>query len=203
MTIPAPDVELGFGGETLPLGSHACWYYSSEAQLRETLGFIRLGLEREGEFCALFADESRFEGLLSWLADDLREGPATFIEDGRLALIGGAPTMVGLLEGIGARLDRALADGYRLIRFLGFIAWGSPGWPDERTLLDFEAQVNQVVTAYPAVIVCTYGVPTLPGPTLIYGGLQTHPISIIGGRVIRESPFYLPAGLPIAGSAEG
>jgi hypothetical protein len=58
---------------------------------------MRLGLEREGEFCVLFADESRFEGLLSWLGEDLREEPRAFIERGQLALIGGAPTMAGLL----------------------------------------------------------------------------------------------------------
>jgi hypothetical protein len=187
----ADSVDLGFGGEPLALGSHACWYYSGEDQLRETLQFIRLGLEREGEFCVLFADESRFEGLLSWLGEDLREQPRAFIERGQLALIGGAPTMAGLLNSIGTRLDRAIQEGFRLIRFLGFIAWQSPGWPDDRTLLEFEAHVNEVVTAYPAVIVCTYGVPTLPGPSLIYGGLQAHPISIIQGRVVRESPFYL------------
>jgi hypothetical protein len=190
------SVDLGFGGEPLPLGSHACWYYSGEDQLREALQFIRLGLEREGEFCALFADESRFDGLLSWLGEDMREEPEAFIESGQLALIGGAPTTVGLLDSIGARLDRAIQEGYRLIRFLGFIAWQSPGWPDDRSLLEFEARVNEVVTAYPAVIVCTYGVPTLLGPSLIYGGLQAHPISIIHGRMIRESPFYLtPAEL--------
>ncbi|MEP7104796.1 MAG: MEDS domain-containing protein, partial [Chloroflexota bacterium] len=105
---------------------------------------------------------------------------------------GGAPTVAGLLETIGGRLERAVAEGYRVIRFLGFIAWDSPGWPDEAALLDFESQVNEVVTAYPAVIVCTYGVPTLAGTGLIYGGLLTHPISIIRGRVIRDSPFYVP-----------
>ncbi len=184
--------DLGFGDESLPAGSHVCWYYSGEDQLRETPGFIRLGLERDGEFCALFADESRFDELLSWLAEGLREDPRELIARGRLALIGGAPTMAGLLEGIGSRLDRAIQDGYRLIRFLGFIAWGSPGWPDEATLLEFESRVNQVVTAYPAVIVCTYGVPTLAGPRLIYGGLLAHPITIIQGRVVRDSPFYAP-----------
>ena len=184
-------VDLGFGGESLPVGSHVCWYYSGEGQLRETLQFIRLGLQREDEFCVLFADESRLAGLLGWLAEDLGENPARLVEGGRLALIDGAPTLAGLLEKIGGRLDRAVAEGYRVIRFLGFIAWGSPGWPDEETLLEFESRVNNVVTAYPAVIVCTYGVPTLAGRGLIYGGLLTHPISIIGGRVIRDSPFYV------------
>lgn len=176
-------MALGVGGELLPLHSHICWYYSGEGQLRETLRFVAVGLQSD-DFCVIFADRSRFETLLSWLAEELGESAETFVERGQLALIDGAPSREELLTKIGSRLDAALESGYRLIRFLGFIAWGAPGWPDEESLLEFEADVNEVVTAYPAVIVCTYGVPTLTGPTLIYGGLRAHPTQILDGRVL-------------------
>jgi hypothetical protein len=180
------QVELGFGGETMPIGSHVCWYYAGEEQLRETLGFLRLGLQREDEFCVLFADRSRFEPLLQWLTADTGEDLSRFIESGQLALIDGAATTSALLAKIGARLDRAVEQRYRVIRFLGFIAWGAPGWPDDEALLDFESRVNEVVTSYPAVIVCTYGVPTLSATTLIYGGLKTHGAAILDGRMLRR-----------------
>ena len=52
---------------------------------------------------------------------------------------------------------------------------GKTRLPDEASLLEFERRVNDVVTAYPAAIICTYGVSHLTGASLIYGGLQTHP----------------------------
>ena len=176
-------MTLGIGGESVPLHTHVCWYYSGEEQLRETLGFLIEGLRESDDFCVIFADRARFEELLRWLAEDLRKEPRAFIERGQLALVDGAPTTHELLAKIGARLDAALEQGYGRIRFLGFIAWGAPGWPDDSSLLEFEAQVNEVVTAYPAVIVCTYGVPTLSGQTLIYGGLGTHRTLLLDGRV--------------------
>jgi hypothetical protein len=96
-----------------------------------------------------------------------------------------------LLASIAKRLDQAMVDGYRVIRFLGFIAWGAPSWPDDSTLLDFEATVNEVVTGYPAVIICTYGVPSLAGPSLIYGGLQTHPHVFLDGHIVGGNHFYV------------
>ena len=96
-----------------------------------------------------------------------------------------------LASRISALIDQAIAQGFRVVRFLGFIGWGRPGWPDEKSLLEFERRVNIVVTAYPAVIICTYGVPSLSGASLIYGGLQTHPVTMIGDD-IRESPHYRP-----------
>jgi len=59
-------------------------------------------------------------------------------------------------------------------------------------LLEFESTVNQVVTAYPAVIICTYGVPKLPGTSLIYGGLKTHSLAAFEGAPFEANPFYVP-----------
>jgi hypothetical protein len=108
-------------------------------------------------------------------------------------MIPGAASSDDLLAGIGARLDRAMADGYKVIRLLGFIGWDQPGWPDPASMVEFEQRVNQVVRAYPIAVVCTYDVSKLGGLSLIDGGLRTHPITIIGNRIVRENPFYLAA----------
>ena len=194
------EISLGWNRDTLPQGSHVCFYYLNEEMLRRTLAFLRVGLDEPRDFCVLFADEARSARLLSWLQDDYPEDLQSLIDRGKLAVIGGAPTVDELLSAIGTRLDRAIKDGYQLIRFLGFIGWGQPGWPNDRDLLEFEAKVNYAVTAYPAVIICTYGVPSLPGTSLIYGGLQTHPITMLGD-VTAPNPHYVqPAkfieGLP-------
>lgn len=186
------EVSLGWNNDTLPLGSHVCFYYLNEEMLRRTLAFLRVGLEPPADFCVLFADKARSDRLLSWLQEDYPGDIQSLIDRGKFAVIGGAPTVAELLTAIGTRLDRAVREGYGLIRFLGFIGWGRPGWPNDRELLEFEAKVNDAVTAYPAVIICTYGVPSLPGTSLIYGGLQTHPIVMLGDATDRRNPYYVP-----------
>jgi hypothetical protein len=189
--VAVAEVALGWSNDTLPLGSHVCFYYLNDEMLRRSLAFLRVGLDEPDEFCVLFADQARSGRLLSWLQEEHQGNVQSQIDRGKLAVIGGAPSAEELLATIGARLDRAVKEGYRLIRFLGFIGWGQPGWPDDRDLLEFEAKVNYAVTAYPAVIICTYGVPSLPGTSLIYGGLQTHSVTILGDVTERRNPYYV------------
>jgi hypothetical protein len=185
------QVSLGWVDRDIPVGTHMCFYYSDDQGLKETLSFIRAGLDEPQTCCVIFADVSRLESLLGWLAEGYEGSLEPLLESNKLMVIGGAATTTELVASIGGRLDDAMADGYRLIRFLGFIGWGKPGWPDEAGLLEFERRVNQVVTSYPAAIICTYGVPHLPGSSLIYGGLQTHPVTMIGDE-IRTNPHYRP-----------
>ena len=187
-------ISLGWDPGTVALHTHACYYYSDEPTLRRSLQFIRDGLDVADDLCVIFADASRFDELKAWLQEPY-DGDINALEaSGKLAMIGGAPTMEALLARIGGRLDQGMAAGYSVIRFLGFIAWGEPGWPEDDTLLEFESKVNDVVTSYPAVIVCTYGVPKLGGNHLIYGGLQTHPTIWLDDRTVSDNPFYVPRG---------
>ena len=149
------EVSLGWSDQSVPLHTHACFYYSDETTLRSSLKFLRVGLDAPGEFNVIFADASRHDSLLGWLQEGYPGTVADHLESGKLAVVGGAPTREQLLAGIAATLDRAMAAGCRVIRFLGFIAWGRDGWPDESTLLQFESEVNSAVSAYPAVIICT------------------------------------------------
>jgi hypothetical protein len=186
------EISLGFSDDTLPVGSHVCFYYSSEDVVRQSLAFVRVGLDGPDDFCVIFADESRFSTLVEWLQEGYAGDVSERIKAGKLALIGGSPTLDGLVSEIGGTLDQAIKTrGYGQIRFLGFIGWGLPNWPNEETLLEFESRVNDVVTAYPAVIICTYGVPRLPGTSLIYGGLQTHSKISIEGEAFTPNPFYV------------
>lgn len=193
--VPDTDVGLGWSQGTVPLHTHACFYYSDETALRQTLAFLRMGLDEPGTFNVLFADEGRHAELLGWLQEGYQGSVEEALAARRLSLIPGYPTRDELLRHIAAELDRGLAGGAARIRFLGFIAWGQPGWPDEDGLLQFEAQVNDAVGAYPAVVICTYGVPRLTGRQLIEGGLATHPVVFLNNRVLDESPLYSASGV--------
>lgn len=189
MASEGKKVSLGWTDREIPIGTHMCFYYSDDRTLQDTLSFLRVGLDEADTCCVLFADSSRFDSLLAWLSDGYEGSLDGLLDSNKLIVIGGAPTTAELLSSIGVRLDQAMAEGCRMIRFLGFIGWGKPGWPDEASLLEFERRVNDVVTAYPAAIICTYGVPHLTGASLIYGGLQTHPVTMIGDD-IRTNPHY-------------
>jgi len=187
------SVSLGWSKERLALGSHACVFHSDEAGLKGTMAFLRAGLELPEEFGIVFADQTRFASLGAWLQEGYAGSVPNLIERGKLAMIPEAATSEDLIAGIGARLDRAMADGYKVIRLLGFIGWDQPGWPDTASIVEFEQRVNQVVRAYPVAVVCTYDVTKLAGLSLMEGGLRSHPITIMGNRIVRENPFYLAA----------
>jgi len=189
----ATTVSLGWGNERLPVGSHVCAFHSDDIRLGRAMTFLRAGFDQSADFGVLFADRRRFETLLGRLQEGYDGSVESLVDRGKLALIDGAPRVEQLVERMGQRLDRAVSDGYGIIRFLGFIGWNQPGWPDLASLVEFENTVNQVVRAYPAVIMCTYDVVRLPGLSLIEGGLRAHPITIMDDKVVRQNPFYKAA----------
>jgi hypothetical protein len=53
-----------------------------------------------------------------------------------------------------------------------------------------ESRVNDMLADTGAIVVCAYDVSRLPDKALIMGGLQTHPIMVIGDW-LAENPSYL------------
>jgi hypothetical protein len=184
-------VPLGFGDLSVDVPSHLCLFYYDDVELRSKLGFLRLGLETENEAVVLFGVESRLRQVLDYLVADHGVDVAAHLAAGRISLVTGAADADGLLANIAARLDALRAEGIGLIRFLGFIGWADDGWPTHDDLLDFESRVTEAAAGYPAVVMCTYRLTDIPGPLLIYGGIETHPLTIIGGTVC-ENPHFVP-----------
>jgi len=65
------------------------------------------------------------------------------------------------------------------VRVLGNLNWGrgTPGWPSDREILRLEAQVTSAAERLPSIVVCVYDVTNLPGPMLMKGGLECHPLT--------------------------
>lgn len=177
-------VALGWSDDALPLHTHVCFTYSDEGTMRRTLAFIRVGLETPGDFCAILADQGRHRAL----AEQLQEGYAGDVQAdlaaGRLALINGAAMPAAFAKGLAARLDAALLAGFARIRVLALLGWGLPGWPGTAELKRYEAAVNRAVARYPAVAVCTYHVPRLPGEVLLESGLGAHHMVQLDDRLV-------------------
>ena len=183
-------VPLGIGDRDVPVPSHICLFYNSDDELRDRLGFLAIGLDDPDQVCVLFGTHKRLAQIVAYLVEDTGRDIEAAIAEKRLVLIDGASTGDATLAHVGHTLDEIAAGGTKLIRFLGFIGWDNPEWPDEAELLAFESKVNLAVTKYPAIILCSYQLNALRGRVLFHGGIETHPMTVVGTR-IHDNPHYL------------
>lgn len=182
---------LGFADLQVDVPSHVALFYENDDELRERLGFLKSGLTDPRQVAVLFGKQERLAEVLAYIAADMGRDTEADVRDGRIVLVNGAPDADAVLGGIATALDAAVARGKTLIRFLGFIGWGDMDWPPEHDLMAFEAKVSEAVKSYPAVVVCTYNTSKLPGSVLIFAGIQTHPLTILG-TTLCNNPHYVP-----------
>ncbi len=183
-------VALGIRDLRVPLHSHISYLWTNPKEFAETVGFLEAGL-RGRDHCLLVGSKNTSGRVLSLLGErgfDVEALQAT----GRLAQFRGARSADAMLATFDAELDRAVAAGAPLIRFLGVPAWGDADWPDDESLLAVESSVNALARRYPTVIVCGYDVGSLPGTTLDRAGVGTHPLVLTTGRLI-DSTDSIPA----------
>jgi signal transduction histidine kinase len=175
---------------SVPIHSHISYLWTNPEEFADTVGFLEAGL-RGRDHCLLVGSKNTSEQILSLLGDrgfDVEALRAT----GRLVTFRGARSADAMLATFDAELDRAVAAGAPLIRFLGVPAWGDADWPDDDSLMAVESSVNALARKYPTVIVCPYDVRSLPGTTLDRAGVETHPLVLTTGRLI-DSADSMPA----------
>jgi hypothetical protein len=186
-----PTAALRFAELSVDVPSHICLFYSDDEELRQRLGFLAHTLDDPEQVAVLFGKKERLEQVLGYIGEDFGRDVAADLKAGRIVLVHGTRDPDALLAGIAVALDAAIARGTTLIRFLGFIGWGDMDWPQTAELMTFEAKVTEAVKSYPAVVVCTYNVEQLPGSVLIFAGIETHPLTILG-TTLCENPHYVP-----------
>jgi hypothetical protein len=184
-------VPLGFADLKVDVPSHVCLFYSNDDELRERLGFLCHTLDDPKQVAVLFGKQERLEEVLGYIGEDFDRDVTADLAAGRIVLVNGARDPDQLLGGIATALDAAVARGVGLIRFLGFIGWGDMDWPGTEDLMTFEAKVTEAVKSYPAVVVCSYNAEKLPGQILIFAGIETHPLTIVG-TTLCQNPHYVP-----------
>lgn len=100
-------------------------------------------------------------------------------------------------DGLLLELDELIKDsvhrGMRAVRILGNLNWGrgAPGWPSDREILQLEAHVTSAAERLPSIVVCTYDVTNLPGPMLLKGGLECHPLTF-RRDCLRHNEYHVP-----------
>lgn len=188
---PSPEIAgIPFGilpGAHVRPGDHIACFWDSEQEFTRAVGFLPPGLAGR-DHCVVFGHEEANDRVLATLRQQVdveRHG-----RDGRLTVLGCQSTGDATLQAIGATFRAALDAGAPLIRLLGNIGWGRPGWPAEDDLIQFERRVTGAVKDLPAVVVCMYDVPALPGRVVMHAGLAAHPLTVVG-NAMHVNTHYL------------
>lgn len=189
MRKPIKTVDLGLYGEKVPVGSHIAYLWETPEQFAEGTAFLEAGL-KSGDHLVIFGFEEACGEVCKAMTargHDLDKLTA----EGRISMIHGADDGDTMLGTIGTAFRKAIDSGARMIRLLGNIGWGRPGWPSEKDILAFESKVTSAALSFPCVVVCMYNVASLSGKIILHGAFETHPLTICR-NLIRENPHYVP-----------
>jgi hypothetical protein len=189
------SVPLGIANAFAAPGDHIGYFWEQEQELDATADFLAAGLERD-EVCVLLGHDAANERVLAGLehrgfqSDDIRRRD-------RFHTVSGQQPVGALLRDIDARIRTAVGDGIPMVRVLGHLGWGHPGWPDEQDILSLEARVTDVVRNLPSVVLCAYDVRALSGRALLLGGLEGHPLTLRRGA-LRHNEHFVAADTLLA-----
>jgi MEDS: MEthanogen/methylotroph, DcmR Sensory domain/Putative zinc-finger len=185
-----PRIPLGLDSELAAPGDHLAYFWETEQDFMATIGFIAAGAA-EGETCVILGHEEANDRLEAATRRAGLDIPA-LRRQGRLHFASGMKSADALLGLVGEQIDLAVDRGAPLVRILGNLGWGLPGWPDELDLIRLEARVTDAVRRLPVIVMCAYDVRHAAGSPLLLGGLECHPLTYRRGA-LRANDLYVPA----------
>jgi hypothetical protein len=163
----------------------------SEREFDATAGFLAAGVSL-GQACVLIGPDAANERLLAGLE---RRGMSvsTLMHERQLQVASVRSSADELLLEVDGRIKEAVHRGMPAVCLLGTLNWGrgTPGWPSDRDILRLEAQVTSAAERLPSTVVCTYDVTNLPGPLLLKGGLECHPLTF-RRDCLRHNEHHVP-----------
>jgi len=187
------DIPLGLGSEMAALGDHIACLCESEREFDAIAGFLAAGVSL-GEACVLIGHDRANERLLAGLERrGLTAGP--LMNERQLQVASVRSSADALLLEVDERIKDAVDRGMPGVRLVGTLCWGRgiPGWPSDQEILRLEAQVTTAAERLPTIVVCAYDVTNLPGPMLLKGGLECHPLTFRRDCLRHNEHHVLPA----------
>ncbi len=182
------EIPLGLRDEQVALGDHIAYFWESERQFEEAVGFLLVGI-RNGDHVVVFGHDDANKKVVDLLRKRAIDTDHLQASE-RLTVVTGGPSGEKMLGDIGETFGRAVGAGCGCIRLLGNIGWSKPGWPDDLDILAFEAKVTGAAKQFPCVVMCMYDVASVSGTVMVHGAYETHPLTFCG-NVLRENPFYV------------
>jgi hypothetical protein len=95
-----------------------------------------------------------------------------------------------MLETVNHLTSAGLDSGFGRVRIMGNMNWVFQDIPGATEILEYEAEVNEVLSRNRQPAVCVYDIAKLSG-SMMMDLLRTHPLTLIGG-VVQENPFFTP-----------
>lgn len=95
-----------------------------------------------------------------------------------------------MLETVDHLTGKGRDAGYTRLRIMGNMNWVFDGLPGADDLIEYEAEVNEVLARNRQPAVCVYDTDKLSG-AMVMDLLRTHPLTLIDG-VVQENPFFTP-----------
>jgi DNA-binding CsgD family transcriptional regulator len=185
---------LGIGDQDIAVPAHIGLFYDAEPDLRRVqLEFLRPAIDDPRQGIVLFGPPGVAQSLLSHLEADLGRSLDREVRNGRIIVAHTDTDPDQLLENIREALALLRAKGHGVIRFFADVKWGAPGFPLPEDALWVESRLNDLLADTGALVMCAYDVSRLPDKALILGGLQTHPIMVIGDWVTKSPNYLAPA----------
>jgi hypothetical protein len=188
---PERDIPLGLGSELAALGDHIAYFWESVREFDAIAGFLAAGASL-GQACVLIGHDAANERLLANLE---RRGLSVraLMDEHQLQVASVRSSADGLLLEVDERIKDAVHRGMPAVRVLGNLNWGrgTASWPSDREILRLEAQVTSAAERLPGIVVCVYDVAGLPGPMLLKGGLECHPLTF-RRDCLRHNPHHVP-----------
>ena len=172
-------------------GTHVCLIYDDEAERREVVAaFAREGLTA-GERVAYFTDAAP-AGIRDWLTAlgvELPEPPQFTVTAARDVYCPDGEFRPERMPPFWHRFhDEATAQGFPGARATGETSW-SREVPGGERIVEYEAQLNNVLAEIPVTALCQYDVHRFDGATIL-DILRVHPLMFIGGQMVRN-PYYV------------
>lgn len=95
-----------------------------------------------------------------------------------------------MLRTVEAIFEACHESGYPRMRIMGNMGWALLGYPGSEELIEYEAQVNDVLTRTRQPAVCVYNAADLSG-AMMMDILRAHPLVLVGG-IVHENPLFTP-----------
>ena len=188
------SVPLGIADAFAAPGDHIGYFCEHEQELDATADFLAAGLERD-EVCVLLGHDAANARVLASLE---RRGfrPNDMRRRHRFHTVSGQQPAAAALRDVDVRIRSAVGNGLPMVRVLGHLGWGQPGWPGQDDILSLEARVTDAVRNLPSVVLCAYDVQALSGRQLLLGGLDCHPLTLRRGALRRNEHYVAADAFP-------
>lgn len=194
MDSKAATIPLGFTDESVPVGSHIVYIFNEDWERRQVVArYLESGI-LDGEKVLCLVDRVTPEEMRKELEElgvactepeesmDIRQAAQAYTPKGYFS-------SQEMFEVVRQFCHNAQREGYERARGTGEMTWALDGCADLRELIEYEAELNDVLVSLPYTAMCQYDARKFSG-SLIMDMITVHPFALIRGQIVKN-PFYL------------